>query len=68
MRGHHHQNAVLNSVLVNLILLFKIITTEFRATQQNLGQHNGIWSKTTEFDTRTDFETTQRNLEQENRI
>ena len=56
----HRQNAVLNSILVNLIMLLKIIKTEFEATQlnleaagltqqnmkqKNLGQRNGIWSK-----------------------
>ena len=50
MTGHHRQNAVLNSVLVNLEQHNRIWdnTTEFGAKeqnlrqQQNLGQHNGI--------------------------
>ena len=62
MRGGHRQNAVLNSVLVNLILLFKTITTEFRATQQNLEQHNRIWDNTMEFGAK------EQNLRQHNGI
>ena len=65
MRGHHRQNAVLNSVLVNLILLFKTITTEFRATQQNLKQHNRIWGNTTEFGAK-EQNLRQQNLRQQN--
>ena len=68
MRGDHCQNAVLSSVLVNLILLFKTITTEFEAAQHNLRQHNRIWSSTTEFGAKEQNLRQQQNLGQHNGI
>ena len=78
MRGHHCQNAVLNSVMLNLNSVIQnnhYVRTQLKRVSQNLRQQNKIWGEITKFKTEqnfnittTEFETTQHNLIKHNKI
>ena len=70
MRGHYRQNAVLNSVMLNLNSVIQnnhYVRTQFKRVSQNLRQQNKIWGEITKFKTEENLEQRQ-NLRQHNTI